>query len=1131
MLTNSSEMQMPGQGNKLDFLASAIENEVMKQDTSKTDTAPPTSQQRYPTAAPAGPQTFIIGNTARCDLDQDLEEIIPPAVQSDSGYRSGLGTDTESVCSLDSTGSSLGLPQNFLHEFIAFFGDTLIDRAGTRQWAQYTLAHRSSEEVEKQLSALLKEFVLELSSKTPSSWVSEECDVQQRIQDPAHSQLLVGATNLIRRYRPKIARYFCDNAVSIPVSETSLSTRLQGLGQQLSLNERLNLFTKSGSSTNGLSDPSLDLLDDEEAALVTDLRPVRDLLVSSDAFRRLAEKLRRRLYHDDGLEMDRIRKTVLPNVDKPRHEVTLTVDWNLAEFMDTQYGRDFPSIGRVVVLTGSSLYAQATTCADYLHVTWPRSSSLLIELLDTALKNELSSTAWHKPSGMSHTTTLAIGDDVCINVTFIASGVMSFVAQGVDETFTLEMTQQIAWMGSAFSSSPFGEDLAYARPFVQRTSSDQAFNITFQHTQIHATEAACWLPLFSGAVIAFGFPIPHRADEMGLEISLELLAGIAGVCHVVDYEGGVVMKSFSHMFVPVQRNDDRVQWHAISSKDSETRLTYHEALTRCEARALISEVSFDDLKSCRAIVGWCSTATSGLGSTSANYENIDYSGAKDAESTIKCAGGSLGFQQFGTAALDFKFGLKDGKCHFQRNGPYQRIVSAAEKTPVVLYDTGEQRAWMVPASDVMLHMIQHRHWLEPFERNGKRIELDTNISSDSSARKVLLKNQSLPLSDDDGYTFRDAILTWWSLLERLIDENVKRDRNSSGASMRATFREFLYGYEFKAVVEERSPFRQKQTLLQKTNGGWPQLICDIDALVLFADGFEDLVLPTDQGTPGLCRRWQRVPKGQDYLCTSTRMLKELYDVAGCRLNRNYLTSSQLQWDQGNSALFELCTDTKDCQCNRLQQIIQKSAVGTIVRPRYIVDFGAVIFGRSGSMVKDVMTKSRAQTPTSIYSQANVPLTPIIICPESDDSVLSDGDGSNQASSVDSTPGSLSSCTTLSTLDTLVDGHDQRGDSDSLAITRKRPLVQQDCPEISPHDKRKDETCLGLAHKRAKVMQRFDSSSLASLQQDVDSETDCLGDHENRMQDGSRPSFVPLVVRMADEGTVRTLRRQEGFHFR
>ena len=724
----------------------------------------------------------------------------------------------------------------------------------------------------------------------------------------------------------------------------------------------------------------------------------------------------------------------------------------------------------------------------------------------------------------------------------------------------VELAQQIAWIGSALSTSPFGDQLAYARPSVHGTSSPSRFEITFERKPLQATETACWLPLFCGAVIASGFPIPDRADEMGLEIPLELLAGIAGVRHAVEYEGGVVMKGFSHMFVPVRKKDDRVQWHAISSQDPETRLSYRDALARCEARASSQEVSLDDLQSCRAIVGWCSVATSRLGSDSANYENIDYSGAKDADSAIRCAGGSLGFQQLGMAALDFRFGAKEGKCHFQRSGPYQRIVSAAEKTPVVLYDTGEQRAWLVPASNVMLHMVQHLHWLEPFKVNGKRIKLDTNVPVDSSAKKVLLTNESLRLSDAEEFTFKDVILNMWSLLEFLIDQNVTRDRNASGASIKSTLREFLNGFEFKAVVEERSPFRQKQTPLDKTNGGWPQLVRDIDALVLLANGFEDIILPADQGNTGLCRLWQRVPKGQDYLATSTKTLKELYDVAGCRLNRKYLTSTQLQWHQGDSILFDACEASKACRCNRLQQIFPKSAVGTILPPGHIIDQGAVIFGHSGSMVQDLMSKPRAQTPknSGIYSQPNVPLTSIVIGHDSEDLAFSDGDSLGRSgldATAESTPGSLSSCTTLSAQDAPSEVHELSMNTDLSACSRKRFRLPETCIRLSDEDVEEHEASSDLARKRAKGIQVYDSPYLSPLQcyrgnsEDVPGQrhnrsdsimqgnnwtlkpgekfSDCardaaptsipVGENEDHVEDEKSLGSSPLAVRLADRG--------------
>jgi hypothetical protein len=62
------------------------------------------------------------------------------------------------------------------------------------------------------------------------------------------------------------------------------------------------------------------------------------------------------------------------------------MDWSLAEYMRLQYGERFPGVGAVIVITGSALYAQATTCEKYIQQTWPKSEILLVQELDAFLR-------------------------------------------------------------------------------------------------------------------------------------------------------------------------------------------------------------------------------------------------------------------------------------------------------------------------------------------------------------------------------------------------------------------------------------------------------------------------------------------------------------------------------------------------------------------------------------------------------------------------------------------------------------------------------------------------------------------------------------------------------------------------
>jgi hypothetical protein len=72
----------------------------------------------------------------------------------------------------------------------------------------------------------------------------------------------------------------------------------------------------------------------------------------------------------------------------PASEEKFVAGFALREFMQTQYGDKFTSVGSVIIITGSALYCQATTCAQYINQTWPETGTLFVERLDGALAGE-----------------------------------------------------------------------------------------------------------------------------------------------------------------------------------------------------------------------------------------------------------------------------------------------------------------------------------------------------------------------------------------------------------------------------------------------------------------------------------------------------------------------------------------------------------------------------------------------------------------------------------------------------------------------------------------------------------------------------------------------------------------------
>lgn len=204
------------------------------------------------------------------------------------------------------------------------------------------------------------------------------------------------------------------------------------------------------------------------------------------------------------------------------------------------------------------------------------------------------------------------------------------------------------------------------------------------------------------------------------------------------------------------------------------------------------------------------------------------------------------------------------------------------------------------------------------------------------------------------------------------------------------------------------------TKLRKSNGGWAALIRDINALVLFANGFGDLILPGLEEKTKMCSKWHALTSGLDYLATGTQMLTELFNRAGSRLDHQYLTSTGLRWHQEN-ILYGGCRDKHDCRCDRLQRIVSKYSCGSITIPGALQESGAVIFGRS--QWGNPFSRPCNETPqfSGLYSQPNSTMVQSDLEVANSDERLSESLSHNQSqTAIGSSVGSSSTGTTAMT---------------------------------------------------------------------------------------------------------------------
>ena len=534
--------------------------------------------------------------------------------------------------------------------------------------------------------------------------------------------------------------------------------------------------------------------------------------------------------------------------------------------------------------------------------------------------------------------------------------------------------QLLVWFGAAFQVSS-SDQLQYSQPRLENLgkTSRRLTCLTVEYEKSPVYVESCWFSLFNNPVIAQGFPVPERGNsERGLELPIELMATLGGGRHAVDFEGGLVIKGHSIAFVPVKQYEDTIQWHMISNSDG-TRLRYSDLRMH---RALQNEVDYESIRNKRTILGWSQVAQTFLGTAGLNFEGIDWSEAKEAGRSTRLSGGGLGFQSNLIGQLNFALGAKDGRLLLSQNGPLGKIIDLAEKTPVVLYDHHDRRAWLVPALEVILHVIQTRSCLNLYKLDRSKTKIsyadETAKISDQAARRAVMASKDQQLYEgtspgDKAYYVQDATLDIWSLLERMMERDAVIT-SAPGVAVHGTMRNKLYGWEFRALVEDKSSFRRKEQVLNKSNGGWINLVDDTDTIVLFGNGFGEVIKPVC-GSLDLCSAWKVLPKGRDYLAVGCPMLETLYNEAGSRKTRSYLTSQHLQWHLG-STLFERCEEMSGCACDRLQQLVyfSRTTFRRVKPPDELPENGCVIFGRAYHPM--ISARGTCVKKRTIYSMPN-----------------------------------------------------------------------------------------------------------------------------------------------------------------
>jgi hypothetical protein len=285
-----------------------------------------------------------------------------------------------------------------LKEFLVFFGGRLLWETRSTGWTAIGVERRSRRKFTKKFSSLLENYAANLMfvrccPERPPTEVNNESNSRRK-----DSWTLMDDTiELIHHYRANIISYFCDYSYDGILNSAYILENPLESTQQQSVLRWYHSFDKSRSSPKG-SRHIDDLIHKktgtaEEGIVSNRFDLVEENLFTDEAFQRMVNELRLLTPNCYESKMETMSQIVtsefgLPyGVNTQKFCMSFKIEWDILNFISVQYDKLVP-IATVVVLTGSSTNAQATTCGEYIQQNWPQVGPTVLKIIDDSLASE-----------------------------------------------------------------------------------------------------------------------------------------------------------------------------------------------------------------------------------------------------------------------------------------------------------------------------------------------------------------------------------------------------------------------------------------------------------------------------------------------------------------------------------------------------------------------------------------------------------------------------------------------------------------------------------------------------------------------------------------------------------------------
>lgn len=512
--------------------------------------------------------------------------------------------------------------------------------------------------------------------------------------------------------------------------------------------------------------------------------------------------------------------------------------------------------------------------------------------------------------------------------------------------YLIKLTQQISWLSTAFRS--FEErGVALSRFKIYQTTSNALRLKVLKLEQVGEKSRSCWHPLFQGGVIAWGFPFRGRNGQSGIELPLGVMIELADIVGPVFYEGGIVLKGFSSIIFPVSRSDlsaehgdNSIQWHSIHTlNDSPANLSL---LKNFENRWLCQPTEMDKLIHTRTFLGCYKKVIVHLATKEVAYNIIEQSALRPSKPMAELTGLNFGAGFNKIVALNSAavFTIPKNIRVQRKSDSYDQMLTFSSKMPVILYDTFDQRAWMVPALSVIYHMVHvwfSRH-KDDFTTGINRPPYARAISNiGGEARDIISRSGGFHLynsvEDEKPRLLSEHIKDYLLQFEQLMA--VPPVHNSIGADK-------LTGWDLMDIISGEPLSTLSAPVGAKFQGNWYSLIQNSNMIVLFCKRLGDIIVPESEEQT-VCAAWKAVPPGRDYLTATVHCLQKCSayfpdsNMFSKLIHRRRPTAGE------SNAIFADCSHENEAQCHRAQDLWSRDEASSTF-PDLKLE-GAVVFGK------------------------------------------------------------------------------------------------------------------------------------------------------------------------------------------